>query len=82
MASLIDTAVATSHEVPTTAQESPIASQSSNSTEPAPTGPTRKKYRHTFAVHSQPRNSCLSHDSTESPSFLGFRNLGALVISQ
>ncbi|KAG8624383.1 hypothetical protein KVT40_007450 [Elsinoe batatas] len=37
-------------------------------------------YRHTFAVHSTSRASCLSHDSHASPSFLGFRNLMALVL--
>ncbi|PNS17450.1 Diacylglycerol O-acyltransferase 1 [Sphaceloma murrayae] len=44
----------------------------------APTSPP--PYRHTFAVHSASRTSCLSHDSTASPSFLGFRNLMALVL--
>lgn len=42
----------------------------------------RSKYRHVEAVHSTPRNSCLSHDSNISPSFLGFRNLMVLVVSK
>lgn len=37
-------------------------------------------YKHTFAVHSVTRNSCLSHDAEKSPSFLGFRNLMGLVL--
>ncbi|KAF2150670.1 diacylglycerol O-acyltransferase [Myriangium duriaei CBS 260.36] len=46
-----------------------------------PSSPTdRPLYRHVFAVHSTSRTSCLSHDSTASPSFLGFRNLMALVL--
>ena len=39
----------------------------------------RKKYRHVVAVHSESRPSCLSHDTTESPSFLGFRNHQAKI---
>ena len=46
-----------------------------------PTSVNKDKYRHIMAVHSQPRTSCLSHDSTASPSFLGFRNLMVLVLS-
>ena len=38
------------------------------------------KYRHVAAIHSQPKNSCLSHDSTVSPSFVGFRNLMVIVL--
>ncbi|KAK3322268.1 MBOAT, membrane-bound O-acyltransferase family-domain-containing protein [Apodospora peruviana] len=40
----------------------------------------RRKYRHVEAIHSQSRPSCLSHDTTESPSFLGFRNLMVIVL--
>ena len=40
----------------------------------------RRKYRHVVAVHSESRPSCLSHDTTESPSFLGFRNLMVIVL--
>lgn len=39
-----------------------------------------KKYRHTAAVHSKSRPSTLSHDANETPSFLGFRNLGLIVL--
>ncbi|KAF2481699.1 MBOAT, membrane-bound O-acyltransferase family-domain-containing protein [Neohortaea acidophila] len=38
------------------------------------------QYKHTFAVHSAARTSCLSHDATVVPSFLGFRNLMGLVL--
>lgn len=38
------------------------------------------KYKHTFAVHAENRTSCLSSDSTEPPSFFGFRNLMGLVL--
>lgn len=40
----------------------------------------REKYRHVAAMHSETRPSCLSHDSTVSPSFLGFRNLMVIVL--
>ncbi|KAK3302009.1 MBOAT, membrane-bound O-acyltransferase family-domain-containing protein [Chaetomium strumarium] len=40
----------------------------------------RRKYRHVEAVHSASRPSCLSHDTTETPSFLGFRNLMVIVL--
>lgn len=38
------------------------------------------EFKHTFAVHSAGRTSCLSHDAQTVPSFLGFRNLMALVL--
>ncbi|KAL7271299.1 hypothetical protein RUND412_005951 [Rhizina undulata] len=38
------------------------------------------KYKHVFAIHSKPRVSALSHDSVESPSFIGFRNLMVIVL--
>jgi len=38
-----------------------------------------KTYKHTFAVHSENRTSCLSYDAPP-PSFFGFRNLMGLVI--
>jgi len=40
----------------------------------------RRKYRHVAAVHSESKPSCLSHDTTETPSFLGFRNLMVIVL--
>lgn len=40
----------------------------------------RQRYRHVAAVHSQPRTSCLSHDSKATPSFLGFRNLMVIML--
>jgi diacylglycerol O-acyltransferase-1 len=42
----------------------------------------QKKYRHVAAVHSKTRPSCLSHDATETPSFLGFRNLMVIVLGE
>ena len=40
----------------------------------------RSKYRHVAALHAVTRPSCLSHESPETPSFLGFRNLMVLTI--
>jgi len=42
----------------------------------------RSKYKHVGAAHHAVRPSVLSHDSTEVPSFLGFRNLMVLTISE
>lgn len=42
----------------------------------------RSKYKHIEALHKRPRTSILSHDSQEVPSFLGFRNLMVLTISE
>ncbi len=42
----------------------------------------RNKYRHVQAIHSQSKPSCLSHDTTETPSFIGFRNLMAIVLGK
>ncbi|KAJ4983212.1 MBOAT family protein [Stagonosporopsis vannaccii] len=38
------------------------------------------KYRHVFATHAEARTTCLSHESTDTPSFVGFRNLMVLVL--
>jgi diacylglycerol O-acyltransferase-1 len=40
------------------------------------------KYRHVFATHSETRTACLSHESENTPSFVGFRNLMILVLSE
>lgn len=40
----------------------------------------QRKYRHVAAIHSTTQPSCLSHESTASPSFLGFRNLMVIVL--
>lgn len=48
----------------------------------APKGAAPAKYRHIAAVHSAQLASCLSHDSETSSSFLGFRNLMVIVISE
>lgn len=42
----------------------------------------RSKYRHVEALHKVSRPSVLSHDSQQAPSFLGFRNLMVLTISE
>lgn len=51
---------------------------------PAPDAPPKqrikRKYRHVAAIHSEPKTSCLSHDSEASPSFVGFRNLMIIVL--
>ncbi|EGS17606.1 O-acyltransferase-like protein [Thermochaetoides thermophila DSM 1495] len=38
------------------------------------------KYRHVAAIHEEAKPSCLSHDATDTPSFLGFRNLMVIVL--
>lgn len=43
---------------------------------------TPSRYRHVAAVHFEARPSCLSHDSQQAPSFLGFRNLMIIVLSK
>lgn len=41
-----------------------------------------QKYKHVYAIHLRPRTSCLSHEAVEVPSFLGFRNLMVIVLSE
>lgn len=91
MASPTESATTTSVEASTSSVSRRIASTDDKadltSVEP-PNGTTKerlsktlpKKYRHVAAVHSQTRPSCLSHDSTAAPSFLGFRNLMVIVL--
>lgn len=45
-------------------------------------GKQPSRYRHVAAVHAKQRTSCLSHDSEQSPSFLGFRNLMVIVLGE
>ncbi len=45
-------------------------------------GKNPTKYRHVAAVHPRQRTSWLSHDSEQSPSFLGFRNLMVIVLGR
>jgi diacylglycerol O-acyltransferase-1 len=40
----------------------------------------RRKYRHVDAIHSVSKPSCLSHDATDAPSFIGFRNLMVIML--
>lgn len=47
-----------------------------------PKGKSPAKYRHVAAVHPIQRTSWLSHDSKQSPSFLGFRNLMVIVLGR
>lgn len=56
-----------------TTQEGDVSDQNKN---------VPANYRHIAAVHSRLRTSCLSHDVQESPSFLGFRNLMIIVLSE
>lgn len=91
MASPTESATTTSVEASSSSVSRRIASTDDKadltSVEP-PNGTTKerlsktlpKKYRHVAAVHSQTRPSCLSHDSTAAPSFLGFRNLMVIVL--
>ncbi|KAJ4334470.1 hypothetical protein N0V95_009157 [Ascochyta clinopodiicola] len=62
-----------------------ISTQINGNTPTRSNGAPRKrskdsKYRHVFATHAETRTSCLSHDSENTPSFVGFRNLMILVL--
>lgn len=62
----------------------PNSREQSNGTAVAP-HPQKSKsteYQHLGAVHSRVQSSVLSHDSEQTPSFLGFRNLMVIVLSK
>jgi hypothetical protein len=87
MATAINTATATATEAPDAITRRPGHSQANGSDTVSKLAGTRpryaqKKYRHVAAVHSRPRTSCLSHDSPTTPSFIGFRNLMVIVLSE
>jgi diacylglycerol O-acyltransferase-1 len=82
---------AAAQDTPTTTTPPPdtLANGSANSPDALSANATdelrrafRNKYRHVQAVHSQSKPSCLSHDTTETPSFLGFRNLMVIVLGR
>jgi len=62
-------------------QQGSIGHMNGNAVTPKP-GKFRSKYKHVEAPHNTSRPSVLSHDSKEVPSFLGFRNLMVLTISE
>lgn len=64
--------------------QEPSNREHSNGAAVVPTSEKRAapKYHHIVAVHAKVRTSCLSHDSAASPSFLGFRNLMVIVLSE
>ena len=78
------------HETTTTTPSDVLANGSTNGTTNGTTDDSldiselrkafRNKYRHVEAVHSESKPSCLSHDATETPSFIGFRNLMVIVL--
>lgn len=85
----MDTAISTSVHATNGRAREPMRGLATddNATPPIPTpitpGPdsrASKKYKHTFAVHSQDRASLFSHDAPSAPSSLGFRNLMGLII--
>lgn len=86
MANFIEAAVSTGVDVPALDSKShgapKIAESSEEPTATAPKGKTRSKYRHIAAYHSVSRTSCLSRDTTWNPSFIGFRNLMVIVLSE
>lgn len=89
MASVTEAAVSTGVDVlaldSNGSSPSKITESSKEPKEPTTTTPKRtgrSKYRHIAAYHSQSRNSCLSRDSTWNPSFIGFRNLVVIVLSE
>jgi diacylglycerol O-acyltransferase 1 len=87
MATAINTATVTTTEAPYAITRRAGHSQANGSDTTLKTAITRtsgaqKKYRHVAAVHSRPRTSCLSHDSPTTPSFIGFRNLMVIVLSE
>lgn len=51
-----------------------------SSSSPKPKSKVRSKYRHVAALHSKAQPSVLSHETPETPSFIGFRNLMVLTI--
>lgn len=68
---------------------SPACDTPASTTPPTPNGQPAynpraggAKYKHIFAIHAQARPSTLSHDTTETPSFIGFRNLMVIVLSK
>ena len=61
---------------------SPVTVPNGQSTAGGTQKKPRSKYKHVAAPHKEARPSCLSHETKESPSFLGFRNLMVLVISE
>lgn len=80
MATDVSTIVSTAQEVTakdTTQTRTPVTVPSQDE---KPKKKVRSKYRHVAALHAAARPSCLSHESPETPSFLGFRNLMVLTI--
>lgn len=86
MASVVDTAVSSGHDV--RSQDSKPILQETPESSPGPAGKplgsrvqqARSKYRHVAAYHNQIKPSCLSREAPVTPSFVGIRNLMVIVL--
>jgi len=80
---MIDTAIATSNELPTGKLEHRFNNREDRKPEPSVTtfNVRQSPFKHVSAAHSKTRTSILSHDAESVPSFVGFRNLMVLLLS-
>lgn len=80
MASPIDTPMAISNGR-SDGQTAEAAEKSNGHQVQSKTRKPKRKYNHLFAIHSKSKASCLSsQDATETPSYVGFRNLMVLML--
>jgi diacylglycerol O-acyltransferase 1 len=89
MATLVDTAIATSNDVPGVnlsaqyREKNLVAMSNGNGVTAAPKlpHPSELKYKHVLAIHSRTKPSVLSSDAEKAPSYMGFRNITVLMLS-
>jgi diacylglycerol O-acyltransferase 1 len=84
MSTLIDTAISTSTQLPKgpLSQRTNSTSKSAADHAPTPRKGAARKYNHVFAVHHRSIASPLSQDAKIIPSFVGFKNLMALMLGK
>jgi hypothetical protein len=83
MATLVDTATATGTENHVGPSRKTYRSNGQQLSKKTGTSgkPPRRKFNHVFAIHKRAKASPLGKDADFTPSFFGFKNLMALMLS-
>jgi hypothetical protein len=81
MATLVDTATVTGTEMPAGAAWRKTQRSNGQTQMEKPRKKLNRKFNHVFAFHRREKASPLGKDALSTPSFFGFKNLMALMLS-
>jgi diacylglycerol O-acyltransferase-1 len=81
MATLVDTATTTATEISVGAASRKMQRSNGQTRTEKSERPPDRKFNHVFAIHKRSKASPLGKDADSTPSFFGFKNLMALMLS-